>query len=186
LLSEANHRINNNLQLIIILIHDQLIKMPVEKGFELTNILKKIDSIAALHRHLYKNADKSKIDTTNYLKEITINFNDLFNEKDIKIVVNIESFLIATDVAMYLGLLLSELYINSLKHAFKNQDEKIISFDLKIVNGEIQFFYADNGNQIITKIIKPKLIDKLCRQLKINYAIAHSNGFSFSFKHKLD
>lgn len=183
LLSEANHRINNNLQLIIILISDQIKKLPNNQQTELKNILKKIDSIATLHHHLYKNPDKSTIDCHKYLKEITVNFNDLFKENKIKTQISIDSFLITTDFAMYLGLLLTELFINSLKHAFGNQDFKEIKLNLKVVNGEMLFQYSDNGSQNKNQKIEPKLIAKLCRQLKINYEINTVNGFSFSFQH---
>lgn len=186
LLSEANHRINNNLQLIIILISDQIKKLPNNQQTELKNVLKKIDSIATLHHHLYKSPDKSTIDCRKYLKEITINFNDLFKENKIETEITIDSFLIATDVAMYLGLLLTELFINSLKHAFSNQEYKEIKFDLKLVNDQMLFTYSDNGNQKENQKIEPKLIAKLCRQLKINYEINTVNGFSFSFKHLIN
>ncbi len=186
LLSEANHRINNNLQLIIILISDQLKKLPKSQQTELNNVLKKIDSIATLHRHLYKYPDKNEIDCQKYLKEIAINFNDLFKENNIDTDINIESFMISTDVAMYLGLLFTELCINSLKHAFENQEFKQIKLDLKLVNNEINFQYSDNGNENINENIQPKLIDKLCRQLKVVYKINTLNGFSFSFKNKIN
>ena len=186
LLSEANHRINNNLQLIIILISDQIKKLPNNQQTELKNVLKKIDSIATLHHHLYKSPDKSTIDCRKYLKEITINFNDLFKENKIETEITIDSFLIATDVAMYLGLLLTELFINSLKHAFNNQEYKEIKFDIKLVNDQMLFTYSDNGNQKENQKIEPKLIAKLCRQLKINYEINTVNGFSFSFKHLIN
>ena len=83
---------------------------------------------------------------------------------------------------MYLGLLLTELYINSIKHAFKNQVNKEIQFELKVQNDEMHFIYLDNGNQNLESSIKPKLVDKLCRQLKLKYDINVSKGFSFSFK----
>lgn len=186
LLSEANHRINNNLQLIIILISDQLRKLPSNQKVELNNILKKIDSIATLHRHLYKYPDKNEIDSQKYLKDITINFNDLFKENNIETEINVDSFMIPTDFAMYLGLLFTELCINSIKHAFENQEFKQIKFDLKLVNDEIVFHYSDNGSQSINKNIQPKLVDKLCRQIKTVYEINTINGFSFSFQHKIN
>lgn len=185
LLSEANHRINNNLQLIIILISDQLKKLPKNQQGELKNVLKKIDSIATLHSHLYKNSDKSTIDSQKYLNEIVINFNELFKENEIIADIHIDSILITTDFAMYLGLLLTELCINSLKHAFNNQEIKKISFKLKLMNDEMVFLYSDNGNQNENQNIQPKLIDKLCRQLKLNYNINTMGGFSFSFKHQI-
>ena len=185
LLSEANHRINNNLQLIIILISDQLKKLPKNQQGELKNVLKKIDSIATLHSHLYKNPDKSTVDSQKYLNEIVINFNELFKENVIIADIHIDSILIATDFAMYLGLLLTELCINSLKHAFDDQEIKKISFELKLINGEMVFLYSDNGNQKENQNIQPKLIDKLCRQLKLNYTINTLDGFSFFFKHQI-
>ena len=174
------------MQLIIILISDQIKKLPNKQQTELKNILKKVDSIATLHHHLYKNPDKSTIDCRKYLKEITINFNDLFKENTIEADIKIDSFLIPTDVAMYLGLLLTELFINSLKHAFANQEFKEIKFDLKVVNSEMLFQYSDNGSHKENHKIEPKLIAKLCRQLKIKYEISTLNGFSFSFKYLLN
>lgn len=185
LLSEANHRINNNLQLVIILISDQLKKLPLNQQSELKNILKKIDSIATLHSHLYQNPDKSTIDSQKYLKEILINFNELFKENDIEIEYRIDSFMISTDFAMYLGLLLTELCINSMKHAFDSQNIKKINFELKFTDNIIMFLYSDNGNQIINENIRPKLIDKLCRQLNLKYTINTSEGFSFFFRHPI-
>ena len=45
----------------------------------------------------------------------------------------------------------------------------------------ISFRYFDNGSNSKNKIIKPKLVDKICRQLKINYTINTDNGFLFTF-----
>ncbi|MEC4005947.1 histidine kinase dimerization/phosphoacceptor domain -containing protein [Flavobacterium sp. SUN052] len=182
LLSEANHRINNNLQLVVILISNQLRKLPENESQEIKKILTKVNSIATLHKHLYQSKDKRNIDSYKYLNDIKISFFDLFNEN--KIVTNfaIESIEIPTDAAMYLGLLLTELCINSLKYAFKNQEHKEINFSLKLENELLCFSYTDNGTVILDKQIKPKLIDKLCRQLKIKYVINVDKGFSFSFK----
>jgi tetratricopeptide (TPR) repeat protein len=55
LLSEANHRINNNLQLVVILISDQLKRSSEEGRLEIKNILSKVEAISTLHKHLYKN-----------------------------------------------------------------------------------------------------------------------------------
>ena len=46
---------------------------------------------------------------------------------------------------------------------------------------KINFIYIDNGMLTINKVIKPKLISKLCKQLNIDYKINTDNGFSFSF-----
>lgn len=184
LVSEANHRINNNLQLIKILIADQLKKNPKEQQLAISDILTKVDAIATLHRHLYKNKDVTKIDIHQYLNEIYINFSKLLDENEIITHFQVDKFKIPADNAMYFGLLLTELYINSIKHAFQNQEHKEIRFELKVLDDELVFKYSDNGNQKLKRSIKPKLIDKLCRQLKLNYEIDVLDGFLFSFTTK--
>ena len=58
LMAEANHRINNNLQLIIVLINEELKKANVENNVQIKRILSKVDSIATLRKHLYQGSDK--------------------------------------------------------------------------------------------------------------------------------
>ena len=186
LLSEANHRINNNLQLIIILISDQISKLPENKSKEIENILKKINSIATLHRHLYQSNDKKTVNSLTYLKDIKNSFSDLFSENNIKTNFNVEAIDLPIDMAMYLGLLLTELCVNSIKHAFINQEYKEINFELKKSNDSLSFKYSDNGSVLSDAAIKPKLIDKLCRQLRIEYTINTEKSFNFSFEKKIN
>jgi two-component sensor histidine kinase len=183
LLSEANHRINNNLQLIIILISEQLKKMPLNEQVIINNILAKIESIATLHKHLYKSNDISKIDLEKYLNEIVINLHEVFENNNIETNFLINKVLTTPDNAMYYGLLLTELCINSVKHAFTEDSEiKKIEFEFSSKEeNSIHFRYFDNGSNSKNQIVKPKLVDKICRQLKINYKIDTENGFLFTF-----
>lgn len=185
LLSEANHRINNNLQLIIILITAQISKISENESEEINKILKKINSIATLHRHLYQSEDKRKVDSYKYLKDIQISFADVFLENKIKANFKIEPIDLSADVSMYLGLLLTELCMNSIKHAFETAKNKEINFTLKKKNDSFEFYYSDNGAGIVTEDCKPKLVDKICRQLRTDYKIRCENGFHFSFEKNL-
>jgi two-component sensor histidine kinase len=183
LLSEANHRINNNLQLIIILISDQLKKMPLNEQVIINNILAKIESIATLHKHLYKSNDVSKIDLEKYFNEIVINLQEVFENNNIETNFLINKVSTSPDNAMYYGLLLTELCINSVKHAF-TEDTKVKRIEFECFSNEensIHFKYFDNGSNSKNQIIKPKLVDKICRNLKINYKIETENGFLFTF-----
>ncbi|WP_432670105.1 tetratricopeptide repeat-containing sensor histidine kinase [Flavobacterium sp. SM2513] len=182
LLSEANHRINNNLQLIIILIEVQLSKISESEGQEIQKILKKINSIATLHRHLYQSNDKRHVNSYKYLKDIQVSFSDLFLENGIKTKFTIESIELSADVSMYLGLLLTELCINSIKHAFEQQDQKEIRFQLTKDTEFFYFYYSDSGVGLPQDSIQPKLIEQMCRQLRIKYTITNEDGFCFSFK----
>ena len=186
LLSEANHRINNNLQLVVILISNQLKKASEKEGLQLKNILTKVEAISTLHKHLYKNDDKEKVDIGSYLNDVKVSFFDVFKENDIHTNFNIISAEIPTDYAMYFGLLLTELLINSIKYAFNKQDNKVIDFELKYSNSDLYFNYSDNGTSSLNKKIKPKLIDKICRQLEMDYKISTENGFKFSIVKKIN
>lgn len=187
LLSEANHRINNNLQLIIVLISDEIKKnKDFNENSSIKKILSKVESIATLHRHLYKSADKRKIDIEDYLREIERNFQDIFKASGVNARFQIASFKINTDNAMYLGLLLTELCINTLKHAFSEQTEKNIDFVLFETKGVFIFKYSDNGLKSAGKEFLPKLAVRICNQLKADYQIAMKNGFSLEFTKELD
>ncbi|MFV0566290.1 MAG: histidine kinase dimerization/phosphoacceptor domain -containing protein [Flavobacteriaceae bacterium] len=190
LLQEANHRINNNLQLIIVLIEDELQKHTgtLEISLPLKKVLAKLDAISTLHRQLYKSEEKSKIEIHDYLMGVKQNFNTLFVEHDVQTNFIVEKNLLPTDTALYLGLLVTELCTNSLKHAFLGQKHKAIGVKLNVENEYILHFeYTDNGQANFSdKDIKPKLIDKLCRQLKVIYKITYQDGFVFNFIKQLD
>ena len=115
------------------------------------------------------------------MNELKLNFDDLFEKKEIKINFYIQKHNISINHAMYLGLILTELFINTLKYAFKNQSDRKVSVTLISKNKGYDFTYYDNDKGCVDKIIKPKLIDKLCKQLKVSYTIKTQNGYFFSF-----
>lgn len=179
LLNEANHRINNNLQLIIVLLNEELDKIEESNSDDsaIKKILTKVEAISTLHRHLYQSTDKKSIYINEYLDEIVNNFSDIFTEKEIVINYEFEKISVSIDLAMYLGLLTTELFINSIKHAFYNQTNKMIS--LKIYKKETILYldYYDNGKKTIGKEIKPNLVETICQQIKANSKIETKSGF---------
>lgn len=186
LLSETNHRINNNLQLIVILISDELRKLNKEENSHIKKILSKVESIATLHRHLYQSKNKNEVEISSYLNEIQINFNELFKENDVNVIMNCDNKVMQIDQGMYLGLLLTELFINSLKHAFEiTQNEKNILINFE--NNELgyNFYYKDNGTLLKGQVIQPKLVEKICRQLRVNYEIKTNNGFEIYLEKRI-
>lgn len=186
LLEEANHRINNNLQIVIFLISNELEKVSNKENYTINKILYKIKSIAILHRYLYKSKDKQKVDITNYLTDIIKNFEDLFRENDIKIETYFNTSIVANDDAMYYGLLLTELFINSIKYAFDNQEEKLITLRMYDKGNKIYFNYTDNGKNTIGKEIIPELVINLCKQIKGNFTITTKNGFEIQISTEIN
>ncbi len=180
LLGEANHRINNNLQLIIVLLSDELKNLSDDQAAQI-RILPKIESIAYLHRHLYRSTDKRHIALSSYLEEINVNFSELFNSHQVKVSFEIEERWVDTDKAMYLGLILTELLINSLKYAFGEQTDRTIQLRCYTEDRTFHFSYFDNGQKSKGTEVKPKLVLKLCRQIQVTPNIDTSDGFRLDF-----
>lgn len=189
LISETNHRVNNNLQLIALLISETLRKKHSEENkTDFKKLLSKVETIASLHRHLYLTKNNDKIDLKSYLFEVKNNFNDLSIEKNIHINFTIDFVEINPDDAMYFGLLVTELIINSVKHAFDETQEKNIHLfiDLDDEFKEIELEYFDNGKLSKGKNINPILVNQLCQQLSVNPIIHSENGFNIKFTKKTE
>lgn len=182
LVSETNHRVNNNLQLIAVLIENKIRKNKNEnEKAEFTRFLTKVEAIAALHRLLYVTNNVNIINLQEYLMDIKNNFEELVLEENINLNVTIEDTKIHSDTALYLGLLITELFINSIKHAFKEHQQKVISFSLIVKENELFFKYEDNGENSKKIELKPALVEQLCLQLEVDYTINSSQGFQINF-----
>jgi two-component sensor histidine kinase len=183
LLREANHRIHNNLQLIIILINSELNKGNGEMENQLIKLQSQVDSIATLHKHLYQTDDKRLVHMEEYMHEIKINLNDHFVSKKVNVEFAIPHFSVATDQAMQIGLIVTELCINTLKHAFSDAHEnRLVRLKMHAEKNSIEVSYQDNGDQLSGKEIKPKLVSQLLRQLKAEAQIDTQTGYHVKFK----
>ena len=180
LVSETHHRINNNLQLISILIQNEFHKNPAPDFFSTGRITAKIDSLGFLHRHLYRSATGKSLDLNAYLKDLWKNMEVLFEANGITTRFDVAPAILPEKQAMYLGLLVTELAMNSLKHAFTQQEEKTIALLIATTDRGLSFSYADNGNGT-AEIPKLQLVDKLCRQLRVEYHLDTAKGFHINF-----
>ncbi|MBW6484359.1 MAG: sensor histidine kinase [Vicingaceae bacterium] len=184
---EANHRIKNNLQLIVSLVAREKNKKENENHEALTNIVTKIESIATLHQQLYINEEKNKINLKDYLNELCDNLLPLLEAKNIVLKRDFDEVLFSIEKSVYIGLILNELIINSLKHGFSENANSTKEINIQYKNSnnkKIEFTYSDNGKGLTDKE-KPKLIHLLCKQIKAEYTIENKNGFYFKTAIKL-
>jgi PAS domain S-box-containing protein len=148
LLRELYHRTKNNMQVIcsmLVLKSSQADDIAV-KGI-CDEIVAKIQTMALVHQKLYESNDLSIISLPEYVKSITdiiINNNDLTG-REILIHQSVDDLPISIDTAMPLGLLLNELLINSIKHAFPDNRDGAIWVELLGNADDINIKYRDNG-----------------------------------------
>ncbi len=121
LVREINHRVRNNLSIIMALIHMQGDKL-FERYHEnlLMELERRVFSIALIHEKLVESSDPSKIDVESYLLQIVdfVRSSGIYRED-----IHFSTTLSGTpffnmDTLLPLGLIVMETISNSLEHAF--------------------------------------------------------------------
>lgn len=146
LLKELNHRVKNNMQMILSLIRLQSAELqPSEVKDTFITIEGRIGALGHLHDLLYRQNDISSINVEDYFHLL---IDDILNsysmtQTDINFDFNTKGTILV-DHAIYCGLILNELITNSLKYAFSsNQGLITILFEEQEKNYFFQ--YRDNG-----------------------------------------
>ncbi|MBI2259885.1 MAG: sensor histidine kinase [Flavobacteriia bacterium] len=181
LVGEANHRIKNNLQLILSLLADESSKNKENKieNDSIKNITSKIEAITSLHQQLYRIKDKSQVNLSDYINSIYLNLAPIFKEKGIHVTTEIKKISFDSNRSVYVGLLVNELLTNGFKHAFsENEIKKSITLKINEENGTIIIYYQDNGKGLEDEN-KPYLVELLCKQLKSRSEFINNNGLIF-------
>ena len=123
LLKEIHHRVKNNLQVISSLLDlqsDTLEDPEILRVFR--NSTDRIRSMALVHENLYQSGDLARINGINYIHKLVEYFFDTYGDLAENVIphirVDVPSLLLDMDTAIPLGLILTELLANALKHAF--------------------------------------------------------------------
>ncbi|MFD1552670.1 hypothetical protein DNU06_09110 [Putridiphycobacter roseus] len=138
LLKEVHHRVKNNLQLILSLarLKDKNDKVDIQEMED------SINSIAHAYEAIYKSDRFEQISIKTYLSQI---IKPLIISQDIELQITAIVFDKGIDFLIPIGLVLTELVNNSLKHAFINTEKKTISITIEHINNVLMILYKDNG-----------------------------------------
>ncbi|MBV2165738.1 MAG: tetratricopeptide repeat protein [Kaistella sp.] len=149
LVRELNHRVKNNLAVILSLVgfqRDETLNVLYKHKFE--QLYLRIHTIALGHNlfsyHL-NSFEKSTVEIKEYSEKIYESHKAGF-PKALEIENNVEELFLPVDKGLSYGLLLNELLTNSLKHAVPTEGEPLkISLTIKDKNGMAEMKYCDNG-----------------------------------------
>ncbi len=147
LLKEIHHRVKNNMQIISSLLNIHINTTENKNEIKVfRESQSRIRSMALVHERLYAEGDLAKISVFGYIKEL---FNELLYSYDathhINIELDVEDTKLDIDTFIPLGLILNELTVNALKHAFPDKQKGIISIGFKKNFNQVTLDYADNG-----------------------------------------
>ena len=138
LLKEVHHRVKNNLQLLM-----SLTRLKDKNGLiETREIEDSINSIARAYEAIYKTDGINTISVQQYLKQI---LTPLLKAQKIKLDSEIDDIKKTIDFLIPIGLIITELINNSVKHAFVDIGEPSVTISLLDQNNELILKYCDNG-----------------------------------------
>lgn len=156
LLKELNHRVKNNMQMIISLLRLQNDRTTDIKMVEvITTIQNRINAMSKLHELLYNQDNALSFDTYEYFERLIDELqNSIDNEVDINLIVETE---LNIEDSIYCGFILNELVTNSLKYAFQDKEDKTIDISLSKQDNWFSLTVKDNGIGYDPKTTKDSL-----------------------------
>ncbi len=118
---EINHRIKNNLQIISSLLDLQAEKFSDKEVIEaFKESESRILSMSLIHQELYESGNLGTIDLSSYLRKLIADLLKSYNSElsEIKVNLDVVSVFLEVDTAVSLGIIINELFTNSIKYAF--------------------------------------------------------------------
>lgn len=146
LLKEINHRVKNSLSLVTSMLSLQIGKNTgTELRVRLQEAANRVSAIGRAHERLYRNDDIEELDLGGYLRDVCGDL-DLSSPRCTVQVTAAAGVRIATDRAIPLVLLATELVTNAVKYAYPEQANGIVAVTL-VRQGEdyIKLSVADDG-----------------------------------------
>jgi two-component sensor histidine kinase len=141
--------------------------------------------MALIHQQLYRTKDLSRINFSDYLYELCsylLFVNDTGN-RNIKFIIDAEELYFGIDTALPCGLIINELFTNSVKHAFPDGREGSITvkfrketgnrYTLSIIDDGIGAVNFDPEN---TSSLGMELVNTLTAQLEGELSMKVNNG----------
>lgn len=190
LLKEIHHRVKNNLQVISSLLNLQ--KGVVENentNYVIDETQNRIRAIALVHQKLYQTKHIGQINFSTYLKELVDQQKYMYQSPEVVVdcKVNTPDFLnIDLDIAVSLGLIVTELITNSFKYAFKANQENVLTVELYECSNQGKLSISDNGPGVPTDILSGKkeslgidLVNVLTEQINGELSAKNNNGAKF-------
>jgi len=149
LIKEIHHRVKNNLQIVVSLLHLQLAHTTnPESRDNLLTLQNRIRAMALVHDMFYRTENMAYLNLADYLERIAIHLFNVYrvDENRIKLNLELQPVEVSINIAIPIGMILNELVSNSLKHAFKNKDTGEVRLMLSSDNGtSCRLIVQDDG-----------------------------------------
>ena len=168
MLRELQHRMKNNLQLIVNFLALQGRETASEEARErIGRVMDRVMAIGLAHDQLSFTKNASSVDMRDYLKALCTNIDP--RRPNLTIDMELDSVSIPLDRAVPIGLILNELVTNSVKYAFDEEGGIVnVTFRVNEIIGEAELCVRDNGRGMgpaRSGSLGLRLVESLSRQL---------------------
>ena len=148
LLKEIHHRVKNNLQIASSLLSLQAFNIEDERLINVLNdSIKRLNSMAEIHKLLYETESFVRIPFDRYLREISSNWHDTYADKSpgIRIKPQAKKIFLDIEKAIPCALIVNELLSNAFKYAFPGRQTGEIKVRLHEKDDSYTLIVSDNG-----------------------------------------
>jgi two-component sensor histidine kinase len=196
LLQEVHHRVKNNLQVISSILSLQSSYVSDESTLRiLQESQERIKAMSFIHETLYRTADFSKLEFTDYLKTIASNLVQSYRTADTLIQFEpiLDTIYLNLDQSIPCGLIVNELMSNALKYAFKGRETGRLQLKLTQSGEEIELVVSDDGVGLGDHFKYEKhdslgiqlvysLVEQLDGEMQVTSSAATGTAFQLRFK----
>ncbi len=194
LLKEIHHRVKNNLETISSLLSLQTAQV---NNAELRDIMResqnRVQSMGIIHQNLYQGENLAAIEMKNYFENLGGFIIDSFDMTDrVVLECEMEKMELNVDRAIAIGLIVNEIFTNSLKYAFPNGRQGVIGISMREDNSILHLSISDDGvgfsenPQVKGTGFGTKLIELLTRQLDGKMKLNKQLGTEVVFEFQLE
>ena len=196
LMGELHHRVKNNLQIVSSLLRLQSHYIEDPTALDLfEQSVSRIRSMAMVHERLYRSDDLAHTHLAQYLQELahSILYTHTRAGEQINLALEVAPVELDINKSILMGLIVNELIMNSLKHAFSGPlargEEHRIIITFVTEGPEYVLAYGDSGPGLPqgyrleeSESLGMKIIQTLVKQLKGTMDVPVGNGFRISIR----
>jgi two-component sensor histidine kinase len=170
LLHELDHRVKNNLQLLLSLIGIEVRQAEDEQVRQVLGRMKeRMQALAAAHRDLYDGQGSTRFDASSFAKGICEELTSSVPDVRITLEFDVENVDVEAAKAAPMALLFNEIVVNALTHAYKERHGKL-KLLLRVQDGTLLFQLSDDAFSLEEKEAAQKsasgtILKALARQL---------------------
>lgn len=186
LIKEVHHRVKNNLQIVSSILNLQSsVSNDSQIASKLNDCQERIASMALVHEQLYNSNNLSELEINEYFGSLCQRMQKSFSQGKASIQFNglDESLFISSDTLIPIGLIASEIIMNSFKHAFHDRTSGTIQVELNKQDKQLIVSFQDNGIGFNTQFdfeetqsLGLALVYSLTEQINAQIQFSNHNG----------